>query len=105
MPSVRQPGRRHARGIKRKKTMAELDQTKVEAFTGTMIGILNGGVLALMTSIGYQTGLFEAMAGLPPTTSEQIAKAAGLNERYVREWLNTMASGKIVEYTPDRRTY
>jgi len=85
--------------------MTELDQTKVEAFTGTMIGILNGGMLALMTSIGYQTGLFEAMAGLPPSTSEQIAEAAGLNERYVREWLNTMAAGKIVEYTPDRRTY
>ena len=85
--------------------MAELDQTKVEAFTGAMIGILNGGMLALMTSIGYQTGLFEAMAGLPPATSEQIAKAAGLNERYVREWLNTMAAGKIVEYTPEHRTY
>jgi SAM-dependent methyltransferase len=85
--------------------MTELDQTKVEAFTGTMIAILNGGMLALMTSIGYQTGLFEARAGLPPSTSEQIAEAAGLNERYVREWLNTMAAGKIVEYTPDRRTY
>ncbi len=85
--------------------MAKLDQAKVDAFTGTMMGILNGGMLALMTSIGYRTGLFEAMAGLPSSTSEQIAEAAGLNERYVREWLNTMASGKIVEYTPDRRTY
>ena len=85
--------------------MAELDQTKVEAFTGTMIGILNGGMLALMTSIGHQVGLFEAMAGLPSSTSEQIAAAAGLSERYVREWLNTMAAGKIVEYAPDRRAY
>ena len=32
--------------------MAELDQAKVEAFTQAMTGILNGGTLALMTSIG-----------------------------------------------------
>jgi 2-polyprenyl-3-methyl-5-hydroxy-6-metoxy-1,4-benzoquinol methylase len=85
--------------------MAELNQTKVEAFAETMTGILNGGMLALMTSIGYQTGLFEALADLPPSTSGQIAEAAGLNERYVREWLNTMATGKIVEYTSESRTY
>src|SRR4030095_3984241 len=76
--------------------MTELDQAKVEAFTQTMTGILNGGTLALMTSIGHQTGLFEVLAKLLPSTSAQIAEAAGLNERYVREWLNTMAAGKIV---------
>jgi 2-polyprenyl-3-methyl-5-hydroxy-6-metoxy-1,4-benzoquinol methylase len=85
--------------------MAELDQTKVEAFTQTMTGILNGGTLALMTSIGHQTGLFEVLSSLPPSTSTQIAEAAGLNERYVREWLNTMATGKIVTYTPESQTY
>jgi 2-polyprenyl-3-methyl-5-hydroxy-6-metoxy-1,4-benzoquinol methylase len=85
--------------------MPELDQTKVEKFTGTMLSILNGGMLALMTSIGYQTGLFEVMASLPPSTSKQIADAAGLNERYVREWLNTMVTGRIVEYTPEDSTY
>ncbi len=84
--------------------MPELDQTKVEAFTQAMTGILNGGALALMTSIGHQTGLFEVLATLPPSTSAQIADAAGLNERYVREWLNTMATGKIVTYTPESCT-
>src|SRR5215510_13704941 len=85
--------------------MAELDQAKVEAFTQTMTGILNGGTLALMTSIGHQTGLFEVLVTLPPSTSAQIAAAAGLHERYVREWLNTMAAGKIVTYTPESQTY
>ena len=85
--------------------MAELDPTKVEGFTQTMVGILNGGTLALMTSIGHQTGLFEVLAHLPPATSAQIADAAGLHERYVREWLNTMATGRIVTYTPESQTY
>ena len=40
-----------------------------------------------------------------PSTSRQIADAAGLNERYVREWLNTMATGKIVTYAPESRNY
>lgn len=47
----------------------------------------NGSSPALMTSIGHQTGLFGTMADLPPSTSEEVARAANLNERYVREWL------------------
>jgi 2-polyprenyl-3-methyl-5-hydroxy-6-metoxy-1,4-benzoquinol methylase len=85
--------------------MPELDQSKVETFTRTMTDILNGGMLSLMTSIGYQTGLFEVLADLPPATSAQIAEAAGLNERYVREWLNAMVTGRIVEYTQEDSTY
>ena len=83
----------------------ELDETKVEAFAGQMVGMLNDAMLALMTSIGHQTMLFDAMADLPPSTSEEISYAANLNERYVREWLGAMVVGGIVEYYPDGRTY
>jgi 2-polyprenyl-3-methyl-5-hydroxy-6-metoxy-1,4-benzoquinol methylase len=65
----------------------------------------NGGALALMTSIGHRTELFDTMADLPPATSQQIAEAAGLNERYVREWLGAMVTGRIVDYDPDDGTY
>lgn len=78
--------------------MAELNQAKKDTFAGKMVGILNGAALALMTSIGRQTGLLETMASLPPSTSEEIAKAAGVNERYVREWLGAMVTGGIVEF-------
>jgi 2-polyprenyl-3-methyl-5-hydroxy-6-metoxy-1,4-benzoquinol methylase len=77
-----------------------LDQAKAEAFAERMVGVLNEGAIALMTSIGHRTGLFDVMAGLPPSTSEQIASAADLNERYVREWLAAMVVGKIVEHNP-----
>jgi hypothetical protein len=43
-----------------------LDQARSEAFAERMIGVLNAGALALMTSLGHRTGLFDAMAGLPP---------------------------------------
>jgi 2-polyprenyl-3-methyl-5-hydroxy-6-metoxy-1,4-benzoquinol methylase len=86
-------------------TMPDLDQVKAETFAERMVGVLNEGAIALMTSIGHRTGLFDAMAGLPPSTSEQIGSAAGLNERYVREWLGAMVVGGIVEHDPENATY
>jgi len=82
-----------------------LDQSKAEAFADRMLNTLNEGALALMTSLGHRTGLFDVMSDLPPSTSEQIANAAELNERYVREWLGAMVVGRIVEYEPANRTY
>jgi hypothetical protein len=65
--------------------MKELHQAQVEWFANNMLRMLNHGALAPMTSIGRRTGLFDRMAILPPSTSAQIAAAAGLHERYVRE--------------------
>ncbi len=83
----------------------EIDMEKAGAFAGQVIGILNGGLLSLMLSIGHKTGLYDTMATMEPSTSEQIAKAAKLNERYVREWLGAMVTGRIVEYDAAKRTY
>ena len=41
-----------------------LDQSKVETFVGKMVSVLNGGSLALMTSIGHRVELFDTMAGM-----------------------------------------
>jgi DNA-binding IclR family transcriptional regulator len=70
-----------------------------------MVGLSNGAMLSLMVSIGHQTGLFDKLAGLPPSTSAQIAQATGLNERYVREWLGAMVTGRIIEYDAADGTY
>ncbi len=77
------------------------NKERSEAFAERLLGILNDGALSLMISIGHRTGLFDAMCPMPPSTSEQIARAVGLNERYVREWLGAMLTGGIVEC--DRR--
>jgi 2-polyprenyl-3-methyl-5-hydroxy-6-metoxy-1,4-benzoquinol methylase len=83
----------------------DIDETKVEAFAEQMLGVLNDAMLALMTSIGHQTGLFDTMADLPPSTSEEIASGAKLQERYVREWLGAMVVGGVVTYDPSGKTY
>lgn len=76
-----------------------------EEFAQRVIDVLNGGMLAMMTSVGHRTGLFDTLASMPPATSSQIARAAGLNERYVREWLAAMTTGGFLEHDPVRMTF
>jgi SAM-dependent methyltransferase len=78
---------------------------RVGAFAERMLGVLNDACLALMTSVGHRTGLFETMAGREPSTTAEIAGAAGLQERYVREWLGAMVLGGVVEHDPKGGTY
>jgi hypothetical protein len=86
-------------------TEVELDAAAVEEFAGRMVGILSDASLALMISIGHQVGLFDTLAQLPPSTSQEVADAARLDERYVREWVGAMTTGRIVTYSPDTRRY
>jgi 2-polyprenyl-3-methyl-5-hydroxy-6-metoxy-1,4-benzoquinol methylase len=81
------------------------DSAKAEAFAGQLLAALNNGALCLMTSIGHRTGLFDVMAGLPASTSVEIAYKAGLNERYVREWLGAMVTAGVVEVDPTSTHY
>jgi 2-polyprenyl-3-methyl-5-hydroxy-6-metoxy-1,4-benzoquinol methylase len=74
---------------------------KQEAFGLRMAEILNYGALNLAMAVGYRTGLFEAMAFLSePAAPESIAAQAGMNARYVREWLGVMCTGNVVELVP-----
>ena len=82
-----------------------MDEQRSEDFAGKLAGILNGAGLSLMISIGHRTGLFDALTGRAPSTSEEIASVAGLAERYVREWLGAMTTGEIVEHDPKAGTY
>jgi ubiquinone/menaquinone biosynthesis C-methylase UbiE len=83
-------------------TTAAADPQEVAA---RVIGILNDGAICALTSVGHELGLFETMAGLPPASSLQIADAAGLDERYVREWLGGMVTAGFVQYVPGDATY
>jgi len=86
-------------------TISAPDEAKVAAFADRLVEMLNGGALNLMIGIGHRTGLFDVMAELPPSTSTRIARQAGLNERYVREWLGAMVTGRIVNYDPVEAAY
>ncbi|HET6563273.1 MAG TPA: methyltransferase domain-containing protein [Marmoricola sp.] len=82
-----------------------LDEERVEAFAGRLLSMMDGASLALLTSVGHRTGLFDAMADLGAATSAEVARAAALDERYVREWLGGMTVGGFVEYDAAAHTY
>jgi ubiquinone/menaquinone biosynthesis C-methylase UbiE len=84
---------------------AEINAANAEAFAGRLLTVLNDGALCLMISVGHRTGLFDAMRELPPATSDEIARRAGLNERYVREWLGAMVTGRVIEVDPQSNRF
>ena len=82
----------------------QIDQERAREFAGHLMSIYTDGILSLMVDLGYKTGLFDAAAG-GPATSQEIAQRAGLNERYVREWLGALTTGGIFSYDPASHTY
>jgi SAM-dependent methyltransferase len=81
-----------------------MQQEQVQQFAGQLLNIYTGGVLTELIDIGYRTGLFEAAAA-GPGTSQELSQRAGLNERYVREWLGAMTTSGIVTYEPHSKMY
>ena len=82
-----------------------LEAADPEEVGGRVVGILNDGAICMLASLGHELGLFETLAALPPATSAQVADAAGLDERYVREWLGGMVTAGFVRYVPVDRSY
>lgn len=82
-----------------------LDTKKVDDMADKLMAILNHGAMALGISIGHRSGLFDTMSDMNWATSEEIARQASLNERYVREWLASMTVGRIVDYDEDDQSY
>ena len=70
-----------------------------------MVAALDNAGLVMLISIGHQTGLLDTVARVGPATSAQIAAAADLSERYVREWLGGMTAGRILDYDAAAQTY
>ena len=81
------------------------DQARADAFAERMLELLNGGALAVMLSVGHRTGALDALAARGPATSSELAAAAGLDERYLREWLGALTAGRIVELDPESGRY
>ena len=86
-------------------TLPPFEAVAAEAFAERMAETVNQAAIAVMVSLGHRTGLFDTLAELPPATSQRIADAAELSERYVREWLAAMVTGGIVRYDVARKTY
>jgi SAM-dependent methyltransferase len=83
----------------------QIDEAKVEAFMGKLIGDYSGAMMTLQCAMGDRLGLFKALADQGPATSAELAARAGVNERYALEWLRAMATAGYIERDRSSDTY
>ena len=77
-----------------------IDQDRLNAFIGKMLGDIGGAMSVPTVRIGFRLGLFDALAQAPANAAELAKRAGNLHERYVREWLLAQAANGYVDYDP-----
>ena len=82
-----------------------LDLEKAKTVAQTVIGDVATMLHGALCYIGDRLGLFKAMAAAGPVTAAQLAAQSGQSERYIREWLGSMAAAHYVEYDAASATY
>ena len=75
-----------------------MDKEKVKLAVDHVFRDMAGAMSAGMAFVGTRTGLFRAMQGKGALTPNEVAKASGLQPRYVEEWLKGMASAGYLQY-------
>lgn len=73
-----------------------LDPESLKLFSFNVFSQLSGAVTAGMIHIGDQLGLYRILAASEGLTSSDIAQAANLSERWVREWCANQVAARIV---------
>ncbi|WP_439379397.1 class I SAM-dependent methyltransferase [Amycolatopsis lexingtonensis] len=73
-------------------------------FAAHLTATMTGSALTMLIGVGHRTGLFAA-AARGPATSAGLAERAGLQERYVREWLGAMVTGGIFTHDAGEYTF
>lgn len=81
------------------------DEAASRQALGRTLDILDAGGTCLLAGLGQELGLFDTLAELGTATSVQLADAAGLDERYVREWLGGVAAAGFVQHEPRAGTW
>jgi SAM-dependent methyltransferase len=82
-----------------------IDEAKLEAFMGQAVMDMGANISAPLMLMGDKLGLYKAMAGAGPMSSEDLAEKTGVAERSIREWLRNQAAGGYVSYDGDTDTY
>jgi 2-polyprenyl-3-methyl-5-hydroxy-6-metoxy-1,4-benzoquinol methylase len=75
-----------------------VDENKLNELVGKMVGDMGAAMSAALIVLGDRVGLYKAMDGAGPLTSDEVAKRAGCAERYVREWLAAQAAAGYIAY-------
>jgi len=83
----------------------EIDGAKLEQFVFKAVDEVGATLNTALVVMGDRLGLYRALAGAGPLTSQELADRTGTAERYVREWLNAQAAGGYVDYDAESGRY
>ncbi len=75
----------------------EIDVDRVTELAGEVATHMAGATTMAMVHIGDELGLYRAMAGAGPMSSEAVAEEVGCNPRLVTEWLRQQAAVGMVQ--------
>jgi SAM-dependent methyltransferase len=79
----------------------KIDRNKVRKTVEQVFGFLGGAAVSGMVYLGDRLGLYKALDGAGPMTSEELARKTGLHERWLREWLQGQATAGLLDYKGD----
>jgi SAM-dependent methyltransferase len=77
-----------------------VDDAKLHQFIGQMLSDLGGAASIALVRIGDALGLYKILHARGPMTVMELAAAAGVNQRYLREWLSHQAASNYLSYDP-----
>ena len=77
-----------------------MDEAKLHQFVGQMLSDLGGAASLALVRIGDALGLYKTLHQKGPMTAAELAAAAGVNERYLREWASQQAASNYLSYDP-----
>src|SRR5258708_19275886 len=73
---------------------------KLHQFMGQMLSDLGGAARVALVRSGDALGLYKTLHARGAMTAVELAAAAGVNERYLREWLSHQAASNYLSYDP-----
>src|SRR5580693_9338860 len=77
-----------------------VDDSKLHQFMGQILSDLGGAASVALVRIGDALGLYKTLHERGPVTVAELAAEAGVNQRYLREWLSHQAASNYVSYDP-----
>ncbi len=82
-----------------------INEAKLHEFMMKAVGEMGAAMNAALILVGDKLGIYKAMAGSGPMTSEEIAAKTKTHERYVREWLAAQSAGGFITYDSATKRY
>jgi len=83
----------------------QLDETKLHELLGKVVTEMGAAANGPLVTLGDKLGLYKTLSESESMTSEQLAKATGTAERYVREWLSAQAASGYIEYSVENNNF